>query len=139
MNNIWIPAYKILANTVFLDITSFTYDLDSIKLVLTDDNNKKISVEANEVINFSYTNEQALYLNEFNFTSGVDRKDFPHHFFYKVTNSTLIEKLVYDSANLLDAKDVNVNIRMYNFDDVQCTVIPPVAYGFVTGMNLQLC
>ena len=33
---------------------------------------------------------------------------------------------------------VNVNIRMYNFDDVQCTVIPSVAYGFVTGMNLQL-
>lgn len=106
MNNIWIPAYKILANTIFLDITSITYDLDSIKLVLTDDNNKKISVEANEVINFSYTNEQALYLNEFNFTSGVDRKDFPHHFFYKVTNSTSIEKLVHDSANLLDAKDI---------------------------------
>ena len=36
-------------------------------------------------------------------------------------------------------RSVNVNIRMYNFDDVQCTVIPPVAYGFVTGMNLQLC
>ena len=34
---------------------------------------------------------------------------------------------------------VNVNIRMYNFDDVQCTVIPSVAYGVVTGMNLQLC
>ena len=34
---------------------------------------------------------------------------------------------------------LNVNIRMYNFDDVQCTVIPSVAYGFVTGMNLQLC
>ena len=34
---------------------------------------------------------------------------------------------------------VNVNIRMYNFDDVQCTVIPSVAYGFVTGMNHQLC
>ena len=34
---------------------------------------------------------------------------------------------------------VNVNIRMYNFDDVQCTLIPSVAYGFVTGMNLQLC
>ena len=34
---------------------------------------------------------------------------------------------------------VNVNIRMYNFDDVQCTVIPSVAYGFVTCMNLQLC
>lgn len=34
---------------------------------------------------------------------------------------------------------VNVNIRMYNFDDVQCTAIPSVAYGFVTGMNLQLC
>ena len=49
------------------------------------------------------------------------------------------------AANLLQhAKDikaegVNVNIRMYNFDDVQCTVIPSVAYGFVTGMNLQLC
>ena len=36
-------------------------------------------------------------------------------------------------------RGVNVNIRMYNFDDVQCTVIPSVAYGFVTGMNLQLC
>ena len=36
-------------------------------------------------------------------------------------------------------ESVNVNIRMYNFDDVQCTVIPSVAYGFVTGMNLQLC
>ena len=35
--------------------------------------------------------------------------------------------------------DVNVNIRMYNFDDIQCTVIPSAAYGFVTGMNLQLC
>ena len=43
---------------------------------------------------------------------------------------------------ILDAfnnSTVNVNIRMYNFDDVQCTVIPSVAYGFVTGMNLQLC
>ena len=40
---------------------------------------------------------------------------------------------------LLIAYIVNVNIRMYNFDDVQCTVIPSVAYGFVTGMNLQLC
>ena len=47
-----------------------------------------------------------MYLNEFNFTSGVDRKDFPTSFFYKVTNSTLIEKLVHDSANLLDAKDI---------------------------------
>ena len=41
-------------------------------------------------------------------------------------------------SNFLE-KTVNVNIRMYNFDDVQCTVIPSVAYGFVTGMNLQLC
>ena len=106
MNNIWVPAYKILSNTAFLDITSFNYDLDSIKLILTDDNNKELSVEANEIINFSYTNEQALYLNEFNFTSGVDRKDFLHHFFYKVTNSTLIEQLVHDSANLLNADDL---------------------------------
>lgn len=106
MNNIWVPAYKILSNTTFLDITSFNYDLDSIKLILTDDNNKEISVEANEIISFSYTNEQALYLNEFNFTSDVDRKDFPHHFFYKVTNSTLIKQLVHDSANLLNANDL---------------------------------
>ena len=42
------------------------------------------------------------------------------------------------NANLY-LQNVNVNIRMYNFDDVQCTVIPSVAYGFVTGMNLQLC
>lgn len=32
MNNVWVPAYKILSDTVFLDITSFSYDLDSIKL-----------------------------------------------------------------------------------------------------------
>ncbi len=106
MNNVWVPAYKILADTVFLDITFFSYDLDSIKLILTDDNNKELSVEANEIIKFSYTNEQALYLNEFNFTSGVDRTEFPHHFFYKVTNSTLIEQLVYDSANRLNANDL---------------------------------
>ena len=106
MNNVWVPAYKILADTVFLDITFFSYDLDSIKLILTDDNNKELSVEANEIIKFSYTNEQALYLNEFNFISGVDRTEFPHHFFYKVTNSTLIEQLVYDSANLLNANDL---------------------------------
>ena len=43
------------------------------------------------------------------------------------------------NGNEVIAKSVNVNIRMYNFDDVQCTVIPSVAYGFVTGMNLQLC
>ena len=42
-------------------------------------------------------------------------------------------------VRLLLIVHVNVNIRMYNFDDVQCTVIPSVAYGFVTGMNLQLC
>ena len=106
MNNIWVPVYKILSNTAFLDITSFNYDLDSIKLILTDDNNKALLVEANEIINFSYTNEQALYLNEFNFISGVDRKDFPHRFFYKVTNSTLIEQLVHDSTNLLNANDL---------------------------------
>ena len=45
-------------------------------------------------------------MNEFNFTSAVDRKDFSHHFFYKVTNSTLIEQLVHDSANLLNANDL---------------------------------
>ena len=42
-------------------------------------------------------------------------------------------------TNIFINRRVNVNIRMYNFDDVQCTVIPSVAYGFVTGMNLQLC
>ena len=41
--------------------------------------------------------------------------------------------------DIIQGITVNVNIRMYNFDDVQCTVIPSVAYGFVTGMNLQLC
>lgn len=46
-------------------------------------------------------------------------------------------QVLYDLVSLLHV--VNVNIRMYNFDDVQCTVIPSVAYGFVTGMNLQLC
>ena len=47
--------------------------------------------------------------------------------------------LFTQNSNIFNQIDVNVNIRMYNFDDVQCTVIPSVAYGFVTGMNLQLC
>ena len=51
----------------------------------------------------------------------------------------LDHKLVYVNYIIVFVIDVNVNIRMYNFDDVQCTVIPSVAYGFVTGMNLQLC
>lgn len=50
-----------------------------------------------------------------------------------------IIRLEFQSFDLFIISDVNVNIRMYNFDDVQCTVIPSVAYGFVTGMNLQLC
>ena len=48
-------------------------------------------------------------------------------------------KVVTAYLNSEGGYSVNVNIRMYNFDDVQCTVIPSVAYGFVTGMNLQLC
>ena len=48
-------------------------------------------------------------------------------------------KIIYEHIEFEKIKAVNVNIRMYNFDDVQCTVIPSVAYGFVTGMNLQLC
>ena len=47
----------------------------------------------------------------------------------------LVKSKIKDNEEMI----VNVNIRMYNFDDVQCTVIPSVAYGFVTGMNLQLC
>ena len=49
------------------------------------------------------------------------------------------EDILLGIENTTEAECVNVNIRMYNFDDVQCTVIPSVAYGFVTGMNLQLC
>ena len=30
---------------------------------------------------------------------------------------------------------VNVNIRMQNFDDVQCTIRSSAAYGFVIGME----
>ena len=60
--------------------------------------------------------------------------------FSPIANNTLIntkkQPLIKGAVYRLS---VNVNIRMYNFDDVQCTVIPSVAYGFVTGMNLQLC
>ena len=58
---------------------------------------------------------------------------------------SIMRKIIYDYLKGRKLKytsyaiAVNVNIRMYNFDDVQCTVIPSVAYGFVTGMNLQLC
>ena len=50
-----------------------------------------------------------------------------------------LHRLMQKKKTVLRIPSVNVNIRMYNFDDVQCTVIPSVAYGFVTGMNLQLC
>ena len=57
-----------------------------------------------------------------------------------LTNTELIGVIISLIPKYADnAILVNVNIRMYNFDDVQCTVIPSVAYGFVTGMNLQLC
>lgn len=59
-----------------------------------------------------------------------------------VFNSTILDTFTGKRIELLQYQQdysVNVNIRMYNFDDVQCTVIPSVAYGFVTGMNLQLC
>ena len=61
--------------------------------------------------------------------------------FEDVLNSLLRRENVdvYVTGSNSKFLSVNVNIRMYNFDDVQCTVIPSVAYGFVTGMNLQLC
>ena len=66
--------------------------------------------------------------------------------FVFITNYMRLNYYKKDSFNWLNVVTmillimvVNVNIRMYNFDDVQCTVIPSVAYGFVTGMNLQLC
>ena len=60
---------------------------------------------------------------------------------YDLLHNTRINKKAYliILIGLFFTYFVNVNIRMYNFDDVQCTVIPSVAYGFVTGMNLQLC
>lgn len=60
---------------------------------------------------------------------------------YKISKLPYIENASNEIMEKyqIRAKYVNVNIRMYNFDDVQCTVIPSVAYGFVTGMNLQLC
>ena len=56
----------------------------------------------------------------------------------RVNNSDSEIEDLYSKEILNISINVNVNIRMYNFDDVQCTVIPSVAYGFVTGMNLQL-
>ena len=80
------------------------------------------------------------------------RRSLTKHNYYSLFNgfeNLLLNKLnpkEYKFTTLADFealysfdKAVNVNIRMYNFDDVQCTVIPSVAYGFVTGMNLQLC
>ena len=64
--------------------------------------------------------------------------DYREEFTSIVIIAAIIIKIIINLSIFMIA-DVNVNIRMYNFDDVQCTVIPPVAYGFVTGMNLQLC
>ena len=69
--------------------------------------------------------------------------EYLYHFFSKTFQQYINTKDALASksnvAKGLLRIGVNVNIRMYNFDDVQCTVIPSVAYGFVTGMNLQLC
>ena len=67
----------------------------------------------------------------------VDEFFLPANNLVKSTRRLQIEK--YMDSFTDKELSVNVNIRMYNFDDVQCTVIPSVAYGFVTGMNLQLC
>lgn len=60
------------------------------------------------------------------------------YIFYKQLQMIPLKTTQFHIATIITYR-VNVNIRMYNFDDVQCTVIPSVAYGFVTGMNLQLC
>ena len=68
--------------------------------------------------------------------------DYREEFTSIVIIAAIIIKIIINLSIFMIADritTVNVNIRMYNFDDVQCTVIPSVAYGFVTGMNLQLC
>ena len=72
-------------------------------------------------------NKNSLYLNGALFLSTMG------------STATTLGFITYIFNTTHSAFNVNVNIRMYNFDDVQCTVIPSVAYGFVTGMNLQLC
>ena len=57
MNNIWIPAYKILANTVFLDITSFTYDLDTFFMIPCLEGYTISDIFANELYD-----EKSLYI-----------------------------------------------------------------------------
>ena len=66
-------------------------------------------------------------------TTSANNKELAKHI------KDISQQVLKRNYELYKALDVNVNIRMYNFDDVQCTVIPSVAYGFVTGMNLQLC
>ena len=45
----------------------------------------------------------------------------------------------YAYANILkDRKAVNVNIRMYNFDDIKCTITLSFAYDDVIGKNLRI-
>lgn len=53
--------------------------------------------------------------------------------FFFVCNLSSLSKTSFEIGS------VNVNIRMYNIDDRQCTVISSAAYGFVAGMNHQLC
>ena len=81
------------------------------------------------LIRYGYSLYKEDLIDEINWTRVGDK--------FMVKNSDYADfKVGYNQSEFLD---VNVNIRMYNFDDVQCTVIPSVAYGFVTGMNLQLC
>ena len=97
---------------------------------------KKLNTQNNQT--YPYTNIE--YMDMFISAKRIEGCSERTLAYYKATIEHMLSIIVTPLRQVnTDELSVNVNIRMYNFDDVQCTVIPSVAYGFVTGMNLQLC
>ena len=93
----------------------------------------KVFFTFNDLIDCNKVYKFPRYIYKYYIKPNLTEENFPFKGIMRLYGGNMDPEIIATNYG------VNVNIRMYNFDDVQCTVIPSVAYGFVTGMNLQLC
>ena len=137
---------KFLYNLLYTDNISNNWKDQTIIGILKSDYCKSFFSEYEKLIEGELLNRFLKLENLYVFNTKIHQMPYNNNFAIlspigigrECLISLLFSTYKYKNDDYKD-ETVNVNIRMYNFDDVQCTVIPSVAYGFVTGMNLQLC
>lgn len=106
MNNIWYPYYKKLEKNEGFDLYSLEYDikLERIKALIRDENSDRYYFYAEEVKYYSFTHNHGLYLAPFEHSKVIEQKEWPHHYFYEVKNSLLINELVENSIGTFNVE-----------------------------------